>query len=113
MKHLFFTLLAALLIAQSTGCTAENRADVKAKSLATIPAVAVEANQVIALDEASFAERVFDFKNSSLRDPRMLTLLGMIGIPAALCLTGFLHYMLPLLLTEALNSIKNIHFSLS
>ena len=43
-----------------------------------------------------------------LRDPRMLTLLGMIGIPAALCLTGFLHYMLPLLLTEARTSQSDI-----
>lgn len=43
-----------------------------------------------------------------LRDPRMLTLLGMIGIPAALCLTGFLHYMLPLLLTEAQTSQSDI-----
>lgn len=36
-----------------------------------------------------------------LRDPRMHVLLGMIGIPTALCLTGFLHYLLPLMLTEA------------
>jgi len=43
-----------------------------------------------------------------LRDPRMLTLLGMIGIPAALCLTGFLHYMLPLLLTEAQTAQSDI-----
>jgi predicted MFS family arabinose efflux permease len=43
-----------------------------------------------------------------LRDPRMLVLLGMIGIPAALCLTGFLHYMLPLLLTEAKTAQSDI-----
>lgn len=43
-----------------------------------------------------------------LRDPRMLALLGMIGIPAALCLTGFLHYMLPLLLTEAKTAQSDI-----
>jgi predicted MFS family arabinose efflux permease len=36
-----------------------------------------------------------------LRDSRMHLLLGMIGIPAALCLTGFLHYMLPLMLSDA------------
>lgn len=65
MKHLFFTLLAALLMGQSTGCTAENRAGVKAENLATAPVEAVETSQVIALDEASFAEVVFDFKNSS------------------------------------------------
>lgn len=65
MKHLLFTLLTALLIAQSTGCTAENRKGAKAENLATVPAEAVEANQVIALDEASFAEKVFDFKNST------------------------------------------------
>ncbi|GAO31806.1 thioredoxin domain-containing protein [Geofilum rubicundum] len=65
MKHLFFTLLAALLMGQSTGCTAENRAGVKAENLATAPAETVETSQVIALDEASFAEVVFDFKNSS------------------------------------------------
>lgn len=41
-------------------------------------------------------------------DPRMHVLLGMIGIPAALCLTGFLHYMLPLLLTEAKASQSDI-----
>ncbi len=65
MKHLFFTLLAALLIAQSTGCTAENRAGVKAENLAIVPAESTEISQVIALDEASFAEKVFDFKNST------------------------------------------------
>jgi len=43
-----------------------------------------------------------------LRDPGMLALLGMIGIPAALCLTGFLHYMLPLLLTEAKTAQSDI-----
>jgi predicted MFS family arabinose efflux permease len=43
-----------------------------------------------------------------LRDPRMLALLGMVGIPAALCLTGFLHYMLPLLLTEAKTAQSDI-----
>lgn len=36
-----------------------------------------------------------------LRDPRMHALLVMVGLPAALCLTGFLHYMLPLMLAEA------------
>jgi thioredoxin 1 len=65
MKHLFFTLLAVLLIGQSTGCTAENRTGVKAEKLATAPVEATEASKVIALDEASFSEVVFDFKNSS------------------------------------------------
>ncbi|MCA1744150.1 MAG: thioredoxin fold domain-containing protein [Bacteroidales bacterium] len=65
MKHLFFSLLAGLLIGQSTGCTAENRAGVKAENLVATSAEAAEINQVIALDEASFAEVVFDFKNST------------------------------------------------
>ncbi len=43
-----------------------------------------------------------------LRDPGMHVLLGMIGIPAALCLTGFLHYLLPLMLTEAKTSPSDI-----
>lgn len=43
-----------------------------------------------------------------LRDPRMHVLLGMIGIPAALCLTGFLHYLLPLMLTEVDTSPSDI-----
>ncbi|MFV0349542.1 MAG: MFS transporter [Halodesulfovibrio sp.] len=33
-----------------------------------------------------------------LKDPRMHLILLLAGIPAAICLTGFLHYMLPLLL---------------
>jgi thioredoxin len=65
MKHLYFTLLAALFVAHSTGCTAENRAGVRAETLTTVPAEAIESSQVIALDEASFSEKVFDFKNST------------------------------------------------
>ena len=43
-----------------------------------------------------------------LRDQRMHVLLAMIGIPAALCLTGFLYYLLPLMLTEAKTSPSDI-----
>lgn len=35
-----------------------------------------------------------------LRDPHMESLLVFIGLPVALCLTGFLYYMLPLMLSE-------------
>lgn len=45
---------------------------------------------------------------SFVRDPRMHVLLGMIGLPVAICLTGYLHYMLPLLLTEAQASQSDI-----
>lgn len=65
MKHLFFTLLVVLLIAHSTGCTAENRAGAKAATLTTTPSEAIETSQVIALDEASFSEKVFDFRNNT------------------------------------------------
>ena len=36
-----------------------------------------------------------------LKDPRMHLLLLLVGIPASICLTGFLHYLLPLLLNVA------------
>ncbi|WP_174410168.1 MFS transporter [Desulfovibrio psychrotolerans] len=36
-----------------------------------------------------------------LLDPRMLFLLAMVGIPASVCLTGFLYYLLPLVLNGA------------
>ncbi len=38
---------------------------------------------------------------SLLRDPRMHCILLLVGIPAAICLTGFLHYLLPLRLAAA------------
>ena len=36
-----------------------------------------------------------------LQDPRMHLVLWLVGIPAAMCLTGFLHYLLPLRLANA------------
>jgi len=36
-----------------------------------------------------------------LQDPRMHMILWLVGIPAAMCLTGFLHYLLPLRLANA------------
>ena len=36
-----------------------------------------------------------------LQDPRMHLVLVLVGIPAAMCLTGFLHYLLPLRLANA------------
>lgn len=36
-----------------------------------------------------------------LQDPRMHIILWLVGIPAAMCLTGFLHYLLPLRLANA------------
>jgi len=36
-----------------------------------------------------------------LQDPRMHLVLLLVGIPAAMCLTGFLHYLLPLRLANA------------
>lgn len=36
-----------------------------------------------------------------LKDPRMHLVLLLVGIPAAICLTGFLHYLLPLRLANA------------
>lgn len=36
-----------------------------------------------------------------LQDPRMHTVLLLVGIPAAMCLTGFLHYLLPLRLANS------------
>ncbi len=36
-----------------------------------------------------------------LQDPRMHLILWLVGIPAAMCLTGFLHYLLPLRLANA------------
>lgn len=36
-----------------------------------------------------------------LKDPRMHMVLVLVGIPAAICLTGFLHYLLPLRLANA------------
>jgi thioredoxin len=65
MKHLFFTLLAIFFIAQSTSCSAENRKGVKAETLAISSSEDATSSQVIALDEASFSEKVFDFKNST------------------------------------------------
>ncbi|GAU08617.1 MFS transporter [Desulfoplanes formicivorans] len=46
--------------------------------------------------EGSEAALVWAF----LKDPRMQFLLVFIGFPVALCLTGFLYYMLPLMLAE-------------
>ena len=40
----------------------------------------------------------FTGSSGLLKDPRMHLILLLAGIPAAICLTGFLHYMLPLLL---------------
>ncbi|HEU6436339.1 MAG TPA: MFS transporter [Nitratidesulfovibrio sp.] len=36
-----------------------------------------------------------------LKDPRMHLMLLLVGIPVAICLTGFLHYLLPLMLANA------------
>ncbi|MEG6506091.1 MFS transporter [Nitratidesulfovibrio sp. 1201_IL3209] len=36
-----------------------------------------------------------------LKDPRMHLMLLLVGIPVAVCLTGFLHYLLPLMLANA------------
>ncbi len=43
-----------------------------------------------------------------LLDPRMLFLLAMVGIPASVCLTGFLYYLLPLMLNGAQVSQSDI-----
>lgn len=44
---------------------------------------------------------IFSGSLALLKDPRMHLMLLLIGIPVAICLTGFLLYLLPLLLTSA------------
>ena len=45
--------------------------------------------------------RMFSGCMRLLQDPRMHMALWLVGIPAAMCLTGFLHYLLPLRLANA------------
>jgi len=64
MKHLIFILLTVLLVVQTGGCVAENRSDVKDEVIFPVSSNEAKGSQVISLDEAGFAEKVFDFKNS-------------------------------------------------
>lgn len=65
MKNLFLLLVFSVFLLQSTACSAGNSSDNTSGS-EFVQAVPVAGNnrQVISLNEASFIELVFDFKNN-------------------------------------------------